>query len=285
MTVQVLTDSTSYLTEKVRDELNIRRVSLHISFGDSSMKEVDIDNESFYQMMADKGIPTSSQPTIGDIYDEMLSVIQRGESLCCIFISSLMSGTFAAAHVAKDMILEKYREAKIEILDSRSNCMQLGFAVIQAARAAKEGKSLAQVKDAALENIQRSRFLFIPEDLEYLKKGGRIGGASALIGNLLKIIPILTVEDGETSVLEKVRRKEKAVLAMVDRMLQDIKQYGLGEIAIVHINCLKEAKALAQIIAEKLKADIEISDIGPVIGLHVGPGAIGIAYYTQRDMR
>lgn len=285
MAVQILTDSTSYLTEAIRNELSIRMVSLNISFGDISMREMDIDNESFYEMMATKGIPTSSQPAIGELYNEMISVVERGESLCCIFLSSDMSGTFATGKIAKEMVLEKYPDAKIEIVDSRSNCMQLGFAVIQAARAAKEGKEIDQVKEAALENIKRSRFLFIPDNLEYLKKGGRIGGAGSLIGNLFKIIPILTVEEGKTSILAKVRMKEKAVLTMVERMLQDIKQYGLGEIAVLHINCLKEAKDLSQMIRDKLKVDNDISNIGPVIGLHVGPGTVAIAYYTERDMR
>lgn len=285
MAVQILTDSTSYLSEVIRKELDIRIVSLNISFGDISMREMDIDNDSFYKMMAKKGIPTSSQPAIGELYKEMISVVEQGDSLCCIFLSADMSGTFATGQIAKDMVLEKYPEAQIEIVDSRSNCMQLGFAVIQAARAAKEGKGLDQVKEAALENIKRSRFLFIPENLEYLKKGGRIGGASALIGNLFKIIPILTVDEGKTSILAKVRMKEKAVVVMVDRMLNDIKQYGLGEVAVLHINGLKEAEALSEMISEKLKVEIDISDIGPVIGLHVGPGTIAIAYYTERAMR
>lgn len=287
MAVQILTDSTSYLSESIREELNIRMVSLNISFGDISIREMDIDNESFYEMMAAKGIPTSSQPAIGDLCYEMINVVEKGDSLCCIFLSSDMSGTFATGLIAKKIVLEKYKDAKIEIVDSRSNCMQLGFAVIQAARAAKEGKELEQVKEAALLNIRRSRFLFIPDNLEYLKKGGRIGGAGALIGNLFKIIPILTVEEGKTAILSKVRMKEKAVLTMVERMLQDIMLHGLGEIAVVHINCLKEAKTLSQMIMDKLEGEgnIEISDIGPVIGLHVGPGAIGIAYYTERDMR
>ena len=163
--------------------------------------------------------------------------------------------------------------------------MQLGFAVIQAARAAKAGKDLDEVKKAASDNIKRSRFLFIPDNLEYLKKGGRIGGASALIGNMFKIIPILTVADGKTSVLAKIRTKEKAIMAMVEKMLEDVKQFGLGEIAVVHINCFKQAQELSNRITAKLQTELDISDIGPVIGLHVGPGAIGIAYYTQRDMR
>ncbi|MDD2555585.1 MAG: DegV family protein [Syntrophaceticus sp.] len=285
MGVQVITDSTSYLSEELREELDIRRISLHLSFSDEIMKEVDIDNDTFYEMMDEKGIPTSSQPSVEELYRDMVDVVKTGDSLCCVFLSSDMSGTFSTGQLVKKMVLKKYEDAKIEIIDSRSNCMQLGFAVIEAARAAKAGKKLEQVKEAALENIKKSRFLFIPETLEYLKRGGRIGGASALIGSIFKIIPILTVENGETSVLTKVRTNKKAVLAMIDKMMKDVSQYGLGEIVVHHINCLQKAKELAALIKEKLKTNVDIMDIGPVIGLHVGPGAIGIAYYTEKNMR
>ncbi len=285
MAVRVLTDSTSYLGEETRKELDISMVSLNLSFGNDSMREMDIDNGSFYQMMAERGIPTSSQPAIGELYHEMLHIVESGDSLCGIFISAEMSGTLSTARMARDMVLEKHEAAQIEIVDSKSNCMQLGFAVIQAARAAKEGKTLEQVKAAAQENINRSRFLFIPDTLEYLKKGGRIGGASALLGTIFKIIPILTVENGKTAVLSKVRTKKNAVSAMIERMQQDIDNCGLGEVVVQHINCLDEAKELASKIKEMLRVNIGIADIGPVIGLHVGPGTVAIAYYTQRDMR
>ena len=282
MALKILTDSTSYLSQDIKNELDIRTVSLNLSFGNESFREMDIDNESFYKMMDEKGIPTSSQPSIGEIFQEMLRVIESGDSLCCIFLSSEMSGTYSAGILAKEMVLEKHPDAMIEIIDSRSNCMQLGFPVILAAKAAKEGASLDQVKDIALANMKKSRFLFIPHDLEYLKKGGRIGGASALIGNFFKIIPILTVENGKTTILMKVRTKKNAVQSMLDIMLQDIKEYGLGDIVVQHINCLDEAKALAKVIEEKLMIKIGIVDIGPVIGLHVGPGSIAITYYTKK---
>lgn len=285
MGVQVLTDSTSYLSEEIRRELNIGMISLEISFGDESIREMDIENEQFYKLMAEKGIPISSQPPVGEMYRAMEDVVKTGDALCCIFLSSDMSGTFSTGQLVKKMILEQYPAAQIEIIDSRSNSMQLGFAVIQAARAAQAGKTLAQVKEAALENIRRSRFLFIPHSLEYLQKGGRIGRASALIGSFLKINPILTVENGVASVYRKVRTKKNAVQAMVNQLMEDVSQFGLGEIVVHHINCHREAKELAQLIKEKLGIDSAIVDIGPVIGLHVGPGSLGIAYYTEKNMR
>lgn len=284
MGVKVLTDSTSYINKNILSDLEIKTVSLNVIFGSESFKETDIDNKEFYKMIKDKGIPTSAQPAINEVYDEIKKIVETGDELLCIFLSSDMSGTFSTAHMVREMILEDYRDAKIEILDSRSNCMQTGFATIVAARAAKEGKTLEDVKEVAENNIRRSRFLFIPENLDYLKKGGRIGGAGALIGNLLKIIPILTVKDGKTTVLTKVRTKKNAVQAMVDKMLKDINEFGLGEIVVHHINCYDEAEALSNMIKEKLNVDVVICEIGPVIGIHVGPGAIGIAYYTESEI-
>lgn len=285
MAVKVLTDSTSYIGEKLKAELDIRTVSLSVIFKDESFREMDIDNTNFYEKMKVKGIPTSSQPTINELYNEMKSVVEDGDGLVCIFLSSDMSGTYSTAHMAKDMVLETYKDAKIELLDSRSNCMQLGFAVIAAAKAGKEGQPIETVVKAAEAVMMRSRFLFIPDNLEYLHKGGRIGSASALLGDLLKIIPILTVENGKTTVLTKVRTKKKAVVTMVDKMLQDILNHGLMDIVIHHINCYEEAKELALKLEERLQKTINIYDIGPVIGLHVGPGAIGIVYCTEQKLR
>ncbi|SNS61330.1 EDD domain protein, DegV family [Anaerovirgula multivorans] len=285
MAIKILTDSTSYINESIRASLDIRIVSLIVEFEDITLKETEINNERFYEMMEKKGIPKSSQPSIGDLYNEMESVVKQGDDLVCIFLSSDMSGTYSSAHMAKNMIIENYPNANIEIADSRSNCMQLGFAAIVAARAAKENKTLNQVKQVVKENIKKSRFLFIPDNLKYLEKGGRIGRANAIMGDLLKIVPILTVENGVTTIFQKIRTKKKAVLTIVKQVLEDIKVLGLGEIVIHHINCIDEAKSVANQIKEVVDIDIKMQDIGPVIGLHVGPGAIGIAYYTKEDIR
>jgi len=285
MAIKVITDSTSYIDKSLREELGITLVSLSVNFEDESFRETDIDNETFFKKMQEKGIPKSSQPTVSEVYEAMHDAVKDGDSLVCVFISSDMSGTFSTAHIAKEMVLETIKDAEIEIIDSRSNSMQLGYAAIVAARAAREGRSMPEIVQIVEDNKKRSRFLFVPDTLEYLKKGGRIGGASALIGSLLKIIPILTVEEGKTEMLMKVRTKQKAVETMVGKVMEDIEEFGLGEISVHHINCFEEASRLAELLKGKLKTEVGICNIGPVIGLHVGPGALGIVYYTLRNRK
>lgn len=285
MSVKILTDSTSYIPEDIKKDLDISIISLNVNFDNESFNELDINNQDFYKKMKNHGIPKSSQPSLDQLYLAMESIVKEGDELLCIFLSSKMSGTYSSAHLVRDMILERYKEAKIEILDSKSNSMELGFAAIVAARKAQKGEDLSRVKEAAETIIRRSRFLFIPDNLEYLKKGGRIGSASALVGGLLKIIPILTVEDGVTTVLTKIRTKKKAIEEMIKKVFEDKESFGMEEIIVHHINALDEAKDLAFKLKEVFNIEAPICDIGPVIGLHVGPGAIGIVYYTKEDMR
>lgn len=285
MSVKIITDSTCYIPGNLLKEYDITVVSLSVVFEDEVLKEVNITNDKFYEKLAkSERIPTSSQPSVDDMYKVFEDNIKENNEIVALFISSEMSGTFSTANLVKNMIVEKYPDAKIEIVDSRSNCMQLGYAALTAAKAAKEGKTIQEVVEAANKNIKRSRFVFIPDTLEYLKKGGRIGSASALLGTILQIKPILTVTDGKTNVLDKVRTKKRALAKITDIFFEDVNKYGLGDAIIHHINCEQEAKKLAKLIEEKFDKVINIASIGPVIGTHVGPGAIGIVYYTKEEL-
>lgn len=286
MAVKVITDSTSYISKNLREEYDISVVSLSVTFKDETFKEENISDYEFYKKLDEsEKIPTSSQPSIDEIYRIFEKNVEENNDSVGVFISSDMSGTYSTAGLAKNMILEKYPEAKIEIIDSRSNCMQLGYAVLAAAKAAKMGKTIKEVVLAAKENIKRSRFVFIPDTLEYLKKGGRIGSAKALLGSVLQIKPILTVIDGKTDMLDKVRTKKRAIKTMIDIFMENINKYGLGDVIVHHINCEEEAKKMAKIIEENIGKIVKIASIGPVIGTHVGPGAIGIAYYTVDELK
>lgn len=280
MSIRIVADSTCYLPNKYIKEYDISIVSLNVLLNGKSYRETDVSNEWFYEEMSkSSAIPTSSQPSIEDFYNTIETLVKEGHDVVGIFLSSDMSGTFSTANLVKEMILENYPNANIIPLDSRSNCMQAGFAVLEAAKAAKENKSLKEVVDIANNVINNSKFIFVPDTLDYLKKGGRIGGAAALFGSLLQIRPILTVEDGKTTVLTKVRTKRKAIDKIVDTVLEQNNQSPIKGLMVHHINCEKEGLELANRLKEKLGLEIEIQSIGPIIGLHVGPGSIGVAYH------
>ncbi|MBW6409185.1 DegV family protein [Clostridium weizhouense] len=282
MSVKVVTDSTSYIAEKLIKEYDISIASLNVILNGKSYKEIDLSNREFYEQM-DKNneIPTSSQPSTDELFQIFKEKVVNGDDVVGIFLSSKMSGTYSNSHLVREMILEEYPNAKIELIDSTTNCMQMGYQVIQAAKSAKAGNNISEVVNDVLKIRENSRFLFVPDTLKYLKKGGRIGGASALFGTILQIKPILTVENGETTVFNKVRTKKKAIDTIVDKVLQDVKEKGLGKVIVHHINCENEGLELARRLEGKLGIPVTIQHIGPIIGLHVGPGSIGVAYYTE----
>jgi len=284
MSVKIVTDSTSYIPEKILKEYDISVISLSVAFGGNSYKETEIKNETFYGMIKDE-IPKSSQPSVDDFFKIFEKIVKEGNDLVGVFISSEMSGTYSTANLVKNMIAENYPGSNIEIIDSRSNSMQLGLAAVSGARAAKENKSFDEVIRAINNSIKRTRYLFIPDTLKYLKKGGRIGTANALLGSLLQIKPILTVTNGKTDLIEKIRTRQKAVQKIIEIMLKDVSEFGMEEIIVHHINCYDDAVKLKNQLEGILNKNIMIADIGPVIGAHVGPGAIGIVYCTERDIK
>lgn len=281
--VKVVVDSTAYIPKEMLNENDISVISLNVLLDGESYREVDLENEFFYKKMDESNeIPKSSQPSIEEMKNVFLSIAKDGYDIVGIFISSKMSGTYSTAHLVRDIVLEEYPNTNIELIDSKSNCMEMGFSAIQAGRAAKKGESIEKVVEEAKKVINSSRFLFVPETLKYLKKGGRIGSASALFGTILQIRPILTVENGETSVYDKVRTKKKAVEVILKKVLDDMTERGLGEVIVHHINCEEEGLNLAKRLEKELKIPVKIQSIGAIIGLHVGPGSIGVAYYTKK---
>ncbi len=281
MSIRIIADSTCYLPQEYIDKYKVSIASLNVLLNGNSYREIDLSNDWFYNEMAKSPtIPTSSQPSIEELYSTVESLVKDGHDVVGIFLSSDMSGTFSTSNLVKNMIIENYPNAKIVMIDSRSNCMQAGFAVLEAAKAANENKSLDEVVSIAKNVIKNSKFIFVPETLDYLKKGGRIGSAAALLGSLLQIKPILTVEDGKTTVFTKVRTKKKAIDKIVNTVLEQNLKSPIKGIIVHHINCQSEGQELADRLKNSLGLEnVKIQSIGPIIGLHVGPGSIGVAYH------
>ncbi|MGL4374233.1 MAG: DegV family protein, partial [Turicibacter sp.] len=253
MAVKIITDSTVDMPQFLIDQYDISVVSLNVVQNGKSTRDIELSNDTFYLEMANsKEMPTSSQPIMEEELQVFNNIVSKGDSVLAIFLSSGLSGTFSSSHIIKDMVLETYPDAKIELFDSQSTSMQMGYMVLQAAIAAADGKSLDEVLEVATEVRDHSRFVFTPETLDYLKKGGRIGEASALLGTILNIKPILTVVDGKVEVLSKVRTKKKAIAAIVEKLNEDLVDRSLGGITVHHINCPDEGKKLADYIEETL---------------------------------
>ncbi len=273
MGIKLITDSTAYIPKSLIEALDIRVISLSVVFGDEIFDETEIPYDVFYEkLVSSKNLPTSSQPIVMDVLKTFERVLNDGHDLVGVFLSSDMSGTYQTAVMIANELKDTYPERKIEIIDSRSNCMQLGLAVLKGTE--KVNESFEAVIDTVNHVIEHSRFVFIPETLEFLRRGGRIGSAKALLSNVLQIKPILTVSEGKTSVISKVRTRKKAIKTLIDIFESDKENNTITGGYVHHINCLEDAKSLSSHLGESF----DITAIGPVIGTHVGPGAIGIAY-------
>lgn len=284
MGIRVVSDSTSYIDEDLRRKLNIQLLQLSVHFPDESFKENEVDQIYIYKKVEQTGIiPTSSQPSLGEAYEVFKDIVSQGHEILGIFISSAMSGTYATVLQAREQLLQEYPEARIEIIDSYTNCMALGLQVIAAAEVVQAGGGMEEALEAAAETRRNIHFYFVPETLEYLKKGGRIGTASALLGTLLKIRPILTVdmEKGMTHLQEKARGASAALGRMLHFLEEDYRKKGLKSLIVHHIHAPEKARQLRDALAEKYKLPVGICSIGPVIGIHTGLGTIALVYCTR----
>jgi DegV family protein with EDD domain len=285
MALRVVTDSTSYIPAEMAEGLPLAVVSLSATLGGVTQRETEIDTTTFYRRMRETGeFPTSSQPTVAEIIEAFETPVAAGDDVVGVFISSDMSGTFATAQMARDQVLERHPQGRIELVDSRSNSMELGFAALAAARAASQGMSVEDAVAAAQHKIDRSRWLFVPATLDYLKMGGRIGTASALLGSILDIKPILTVVDGKTAPFRKVRTRARAIAEIAAYFADDVDEKGLGDVIVHHINDEDAAADLAGRVEAAIGRSPRIVPLGPVIGVHVGPGALGVVYWTVKEM-
>ncbi|NPA92701.1 MAG: DegV family protein [Chloroflexi bacterium] len=275
--VAVVTDSTASLPADLVEKYHIHVVPLRVVWDGVAYRDgVDMTPEAFYRRLAEsKTLPTSSQPSAQDFVDVFRPLLDEGYDVLTVVISSKMSGTMSSAQQAKEML----GADNIEIVDSLSTGMETGFHALLAARAAAEGASLAECKAIAEKAREHSGFLLMVPTLEFLHRGGRIGGASRWFGTMLRIKPILEVRGGRVEPLEKVRARRKALQRMADITVERVGDSKPVRLAVVHTGAEEDARQLLAQLSERLDpVETLIGDVSPVVGVHVGPNGVGVVY-------
>lgn len=278
--IKIVTDSTACLSAEEMARYDVRVVPLKVIFGTEIYTEgVDITSNEFYRRLTVKGpLPTTSQPAINDFTRVYSELAELGHPVLSIHISSKLSGTVHSAMAAR----QELPQAQIEIVDART--IALRMLIFPAAKVAAQGLSLAQLK-ASIERLNNAvSTVGMLDTLEYLWKGGRIGGAKALLGTLLRIKPLLDFKGGEVRVLAKPRTTAQALELILELMKSRITGDIPIHVGVAHTHAPEPALALA----EKVKAifncaELDILELGPVLGTHIGPGFFGIAFYSDDD--
>jgi DegV family protein with EDD domain len=285
MPVAVVTDTTHYLPPALLAEHDVHEVSLYVGWpGDGGLRrETDIsDVAAFYdELRTAATVPTTSQPSVGDILAVYERLLAQGRDVVSIHLSAGLSGTLGSAERARAGCSAPER---IEVVDSETGCGGLGLAVLAAAGAASAGASRGEVAEAARRARAGLKMWFCVDTLEYLRRGGRIGAAQSWIGGALKIKPILALER-EITPVERVRTASRAFERMVEYM-EALREAGRDGWAIQHIRAAEQAERLADRGRSVFGSEpLFVSEVGPVIGAHVGPGLLGVGGVARDLLR
>ena len=274
MGVKIITDSTSDIPESIISDLDIEVVPLNIHIGQDNFKHgVDIGTDEFYtKLLTGSELPKTSQPSPGEFLDVYNKFLDQSDAIVSIHVTSKLSGTYNSAIQARS---ELNTNKKIEIIDSATVSMALGLIVIRAATIAKDGGSLEEVLKEIDDCCNNTEVLVVLDTLDYLEKGGRIGKASALIGSILSLKPILTVEDGIVGTFGKARTFTKAMNTLEEAIK------GFTPVSDVSVFYSTD-KSIADDMADRMSGIVEpdklvISRIGPTVGTYAGPKAIAVA--------
>ncbi len=282
--VRIVTDSLAWIPPDLAQAHHIRVVPLHVTIdGEHFTETVDLTNEEFYRRLrAARSLPTTSQPSAGEFLDVYREVAREAAAILSVHASSKLSGTVRSAETAAAQLRQEQPHLRIEVLDTLTIATAEGIVALRAAQQAARGEPLERILAAARELAPKTRVLVAVETLEYLQKGGRIGRARALLGGLLHIRPILTIAGGEVAPKDRVRTRARALERMVELMAADAAGRPFSHVAVLHADAAEVADELAGMIQQRFAVEWLIrSEIGPVIGTHVGPGAVGITYHCE----
>jgi DegV family protein with EDD domain len=286
--IALVTDSSATLPQELIERYNIHIIPLYIHFGTEVISDgVDITPAQFVErLQRSSQIPTTSQPSVGDFMDFYRKLLPHADAIISIHLSSGLSGTVASALGAKqaleDEAAQKGEEPPvIHVVDSTVVSVGLELLVTAAARAIEAGETVETVLRIVDDLIAQTRVIFVVDTLEYLRKGGRIGGASALLGSMLQVKPILHFSEGSIDVLEKVRTAKKAKQRLLTIMEESMGKQCTVHAAVTHISAPDEAERLREQLSECFTCqELFVSELSPAVSVHVGPGTVGAAFYA-----
>ncbi|MFQ5825826.1 MAG: DegV family protein [Dehalococcoidia bacterium] len=274
MPIKVITDSTADLPPALAQELGITVIPCYVHFGTEAYRDhIDMEADEFYRRLAQsRALPTTSAPSPGTFVEAYQQAAAEADEILSIHLSAKLSATMSSALLAKEQIGPGFR---VEVIDSQSVSMGLGLLVTAAAKAVKSGANLDEACELLRQTIHRTHLFALLDTLEYLKKGGRIGRAQALLGTLLNIKPLITVREGEVSPLERVRTRARGLQRLRELAEALPRPQAL---AVLYSTTPEEAEKLAQQL-EPLCPSGEVyrSIFSPVLGAHCGPGTLGLA--------
>lgn len=276
MPIRIVTDSTSDIPIPEAEALGISIVPLTVFFGEEAyLDNVELDNAGFYQkLQASKSLPSTSQPSPAKFQEAFTRLINEGaDGIISIHLSSELSGTYQSACTARDTLPEDLKKIPIEIIDSHNISIAMSHPIIRAAEEARAGKGLAEIKTMVEDMLARTQILAVLDTLEYVRRGGRIGGARAFLGNMLSVKPIISLKDGKVVPIEQPRTRNKAY-ARVAQLLHEMEP--------IEWLCVAESnEEVGQQLAQALKAvyqgEIPRNKLGAVLGTHTGPGTAAVA--------
>jgi DegV family protein with EDD domain len=285
--IAIVCDTTSYLPAELIDERGIGLVSLYVALGGEQRRELEIgDYGAFFERLraSDEGA-TTSQPSIGDFVDVYGPLLEAGRSIVSIHLAAGISGTYESALQARQRLIDEGRGGeRIHVIDSRTGCGGMGMLVLAASAAAAAGATAEAVVDRVAESREALRMWFAIDTLEYLRKGGRIGSARAWLGSALQIKPILTLED-EITPVERVRTRRRVFERLV-QYAEELRDAGRDAWVVQHIRDPENAQRLVERCREVMGSDpVFVSEIGPVIGAHTGPGLLGVGGVPSEYLR
>jgi len=280
--IAIVTDSTSYIPPELLRKYNISVAPQVLIWGEQTYRDgVDIQPDEFYaKLKTAKTMPSTSQVSPAAMQAAFQPLVEQGKEVIGIFVSSKLSGTLQSAAQAKELMGSA--GDKVTLVDSLATAMALGFISIATARAAESGASVRECVAVAEKARDRAGIFFAVDTLEFLHRGGRIGGAQRFIGSALNLKPILALKEGRVEGVERIRTKSKAQERVLELVAEQVKGRSNIRLATLHANAPEDAKSLLERATKELNpVETLFTEVSPVVGTHAGPGTVGLAYMVE----